>query len=247
MENIEINNSIYKIINNNELDSIFITFIIPTIGRESLIDTIESLYKLKIEDWKAILIFDGFKDDSLYKQIIEIDIYKKIKIINTDIKIGNISKRNSAGLVRNIGIKSIDFKTEWVGFVDDDDTISPYYINNLKDELLIRSNIEVCIFRMMYENGCVLPTKYDRNILKNRVGISFALKYDIIQEYLFINNPFEDYLYLKNLQNEGFKILISSFVCYFVRFIYDQEHPFIKKSLIKDYEYSIEYPKIYIN
>lgn len=231
-----INNSIKKNINENEHDSVFITFIIPTIGRESLIYTIESLYNLKIEDWKAIIIFDGFNDDSLYKKIIEIDIYKKIKIINSDIKIGNISERNSAGLVRNIGIKAIDFKTEWVGFVDDDDTISPYYINNLKDEILIRSNIEVCIFRMMYENGCVLPTKYDRNILKNRVGISFALKYDIIQEYLFINNPFEDYLYLKNLQNNGFKMMISSYVSYYVRCSYNYVSKIID-----------EYPKIFFN
>ena len=36
-----------------------VTFIIPTIGRSSLNDALNSLYKQTIQDWKAIVIFDG--------------------------------------------------------------------------------------------------------------------------------------------------------------------------------------------
>lgn len=239
----EIENNIYldKYISDNIQDSnpIFITFIIPTIGRSSLIDTIDSLYNLKSIEWRVIIIFDGIKDDNLCKKIFEkyeTNILKKIKIIETIHKIGNESNRNSAGLVRNIGIESIDFITEWIGFVDDDDTLSCDYICNLKKELSIKSNIEICIFRMMYENGYVLPTKYDRNLLKGKVGISFAIKWNIANKYFFTNNPFEDFLYLKDLQSRGFKIVISSYVSYYIRFKYNSNNIICE-----------QYPKIFLN
>jgi len=226
-------------------NKVFITFIIPTIGRQSLIDTIQSLYNLNSNnnnnDWYAIIIFDSIDNiinkDDLYEQIIKIDIYNKIKIIETDEHIGNKSKRNSAGLVRNIGIKSIDFFTEWIGFVDDDDILSPNYILNLKNEIEITPNIEVCIFRMIYENGCVLPGKYDRNLLRGKVGISFAVKKSITDNYLFTNNPFEDFIYLKTLQNTGIKMLISSYISYYVRCKYVLNNTYLNE----------QYPKIFFN
>jgi hypothetical protein len=221
--------------------STFITFIIPTIGRHSLIDTIDSLYKLNSEDWRAIIVFDCIGNNiiinNLYEEITKIDIHNKIKIIENDKHIGNQSKRNSAGLVRNIGIATIDFLTEWIGFVDDDDTLSPYYINNLKTEIKITPDIELCIFRMIYENGFVLPGKYDRNLLRGKVGISFALKYDLTLKYLFTNNPFEDFIYLKTIQTAGIKILISSFISYYVRCKYVPNNSYLNE----------QYPKIFFN
>lgn len=219
----------------------FITFIIPTIGRYTLIDTIESLYKLNSEDWRAIIVFDSIGNkliiENLCQEIIKIDIHNKIKIIKNDQQIGNKSKRNSAGLVRNIGIQAIDFLTEWIGFVDDDDTLSANYINNLIDEIKIRPNIEVCIFRMVYENGCVLPGKYDRSLLRGKVGISFALKHTLTKQYFFTNNPFEDFIYLKTLQNSGIKMLISSYISYYVRC----------KDVINNSCLNEQYPKIFLN
>lgn len=65
-------NNLYFKENNN-----FITFIIPTIGRGSLLDTIESLYNLKNPLWKAIILFDGIKNKFSIKDnritIIELD------------------------------------------------------------------------------------------------------------------------------------------------------------------------------
>jgi len=224
----------------------FITFIIPTIGRHTLIDTIESLYKFNNKDWRAIIVLDVFDCidnrliiENLCEEIIKIDIHNKIKIIENDEHIGNQSKRNSAGLVRNIGIQSIDFLTEWIGFVDDDDTLSPDYINNLRTEIEITPDIEVCIFRMIYENGYVLPGKYDRNLLRGKVGISFALKYDITLKYLFTNNPFEDFIYLKTLQKAGIKMLISSYISYYVRCKY---LGFLNNTSLNE-----KYPKIFFN
>ena len=38
-----------------------ITFIIPTIGRDTLLNSINSLFNQTIKEWKAIIIFDGIK------------------------------------------------------------------------------------------------------------------------------------------------------------------------------------------
>lgn len=190
------------------MTNIFITFIIPTIGRDSLKESLNTIINQDDNDWNAVIIFDGIKNN------IEIND-PRIKILEID-KIGNEKIKNSAGLVRNIGIKNA-INTEWIGFLDDDDYLSSDYISNLKKEILLNNQIEVCIFRMAYENKCVLPTKFDKNIIKNKVGISFCVKKYIATTILFNNNPYEDYLFLKEAQHKKYKIIISSYVTYFVR------------------------------
>lgn len=79
-----------------------------------------------ITNWKAIVIFDGIKPN-----IYETD--PRITIIKTPIKLGQ--GYNSAGLVRNYGIKFAN--TEWVAFVDDDDSITPNYVESFLSELYL--------------------------------------------------------------------------------------------------------------
>lgn len=186
-------------------NEIFITFIIPTIGRNTLINSINSLLNQTDNNWNAIIVFDGIKQN--------------ITINDNRIKIIEITKcgiKNSAGYVRNEGIKLCNNST-WIGFLDDDDTLSKDYIEKLKYEININNNIEICIFRMGYENGYILPSIYDKNIIKNKVGISFAIKKNINDAILFENSPYEDYFFLKKMQSKNYKILISSYVTYFVR------------------------------
>lgn len=186
-------------------NEIFITFIIPTIGRSTLINSIDSLLNQTDNNWNAIIVFDGLK------QNIEIND-NRIKII----EINKCGIKNSAGYVRNEGIKLCN-NSIWIGFLDDDDTLSKDYIEKLKEEININNNIDVCIFRMGYENGYILPTLYDKNIIRNKVGISFAIKKNIDNTILFENNPYEDYIFLKKMQCKKYKILISSYVTYFVK------------------------------
>jgi cellulose synthase/poly-beta-1,6-N-acetylglucosamine synthase-like glycosyltransferase len=204
-------------------ENIFITFIIPTIGRLSLLDSINSLINQDDQNWEAIIIFDGVKNNF---EITD----KRINIIEIE-KIGNLEKKNSAGLVRNVGFQYVK-NSEWIGFLDDDDYLSNNYISNLKKELKLNNNIEVCIFRMGYENKCILPTTNDRNIIRNKVGISFVIKKYISNNIFFNNNPFEDFIFLKELQKKKYKIIISSYVSYFIR--------------TKPYECNL-FPKVLIN
>lgn len=186
----------------------FITFIIPTIGRESLKDTITSLKEQNVDDWNAIIIFDGIKKN------IEIND-NRIEFIEIE-KNGIESLKNCAGHVRNIGIEYCK-NSEWIAFLDDDDTISVDYISKLKDEINMNNSLEICIFRMGYQNKYVLPSKNDKGIFRSKVGISFAVKKHIFNTIKFTNNPFEDYIFLKNAENKKYKIIISSYVTYFVR------------------------------
>ena len=232
---------------NTEISSPFITFIIPSIGRDSLKDTLNSLLNLNDSAWNAIIIFDGVTYESPIKDE---------RIITKTIEKTGIQEhgKSRAGLVRNIGIeivlKDCIKNCMWIGFVDDDDCLSPDYIDNLKTELNIDqvSNFckpEVVIFRMAYENGLVLPMQQDRNIILKKVGISFCINTDIAYKYKFDNHIYEDFMYLKCLQNNGHKIIISEYVSYYVRCKSYKEEENIDKNIKKNKKK--RFPKILLN
>ena len=155
-----------------------ITFIIPTIGRISLNETIQSLYNLENKNWKAIIIFDGIKNTFQFND-------ERLIMLEID-KVGKIDKKNNAGCVRNIGFDYIKNKhnnidTEFIGFVDDDDTLHPKYIDYLLVEKNINNNLDLIIFRMIYKNNVFLPSKFDTKIKVKHFGISFAFKKEIRQ------------------------------------------------------------------
>ena len=190
-------------------------FIIPSIGRDSLIDTIQSLSNLTDNNWSALIIFDKVKNPITINQA-------NIHFIETENKVGKIDKKNNAGLVRNIGfsyIRKNNIKTKYIAFVDDDDTLHPNYIEHLKDNTTKFSNPDVIIFRMMYSNYQIIPHPQTRKLQVKNVGISFAVKSNLIEneEILFQNHPFEDYIFLQSCKVMKKKIIISNYVNYFVR------------------------------
>ena len=180
------------------LDLIIIT---PTIGRKTLTNTVESIKNIKGNNWKSIIVFDGVKKN--------IDIKDDRFIILEREKKG---EKNYAGLVRNIAFNYIsnkNIKSKYICFVDDDDTLSPYYINNLNEEIKHNKDAELIIFRMIYTKNDkyhVLPDERCTKILKCRVGISFCMKYDLIK-YKFNNNQYEDFFYIKNIELNKHKII----------------------------------------
>jgi glycosyltransferase involved in cell wall biosynthesis len=182
-----------------------ITFIIPTIGRESLQNSINSLLNQTITKWNALIIFDG----------IEINIVnndERIKIIKIE-KLGlNI---NSAGLVRNYAMSLV--KTDWIAFLDDDDIISNDYIEIFYKEFDLYSELDLIIFRMKYFDR-IVPKLDTNNFYICDVGISFIIRKKIYDDGLiFIPDGAEDFLYLDKIRNNGYKIIISPYTKYFVR------------------------------
>jgi len=208
--------------NNNEKnnDNVYITFIIPSLARSSLETTLISLQNLESKDWNAIVLFDGVKNNSEIQD-------ERIQYIELEKKVGllNIKKKhhNYAGYVRNIGFQHLK-NTKWVGFVDDDDVIHPLYIQYLKIEEKNEPLIDICLFRFCDKKMHIVPLKQDKYIQKNHCGISFAFKKHVCQQIQFDNNILEDYYFLKKAEYEGYTIVLSNKICYFIN---------LKKNLIK--------------
>jgi glycosyltransferase involved in cell wall biosynthesis len=192
------------------LYSPLLTFIIPTIGRDTLTRTIESLEKQTNINWKAIIIFDSCSPT------IELNS-EKIQIIQIEKK-GEGS--NSAGNVRNEGIKLAT--TEWIAFVDDDDTIASNYVETFYNEIQEFNNMDVIIFRMSYHFNCnfIIPRlpPVDNIIYDGNVGISFAMKKELFDlGYNFIPSHNEDFKLINRIRENNYKIMVSPYIRYFVR------------------------------
>jgi glycosyltransferase involved in cell wall biosynthesis len=197
--NNDINNNINNDINNK------ITFIIPTIGRKTLSESVKSLQKQTNPDWNAIIIFDGIKSN------IKLDD-PRIKIIEIDKK---GKDKNSAGLVRNNGIKLV--KTKWIGFLDDDDYIADDYVEKFYEELKLNPDLDVLIYRMKDKEN-IFPELETDNFYLNHVGISFIINNKIFNNNLeFIPSSSEDFDYLDRIRTNKYKIIISPSIKYFVR------------------------------
>jgi glycosyltransferase involved in cell wall biosynthesis len=183
-----------------------VTFIIPTLGRPTLKRTVQSLQAQHNPNWEAIIIFDG-----LAPQPITTDRrFRMIKIPKTGLF-------NHAGEVRNQGMKYV--KTEWMAFVDDDDTLSPDYIDRLLEESQRKTDLTTVIFRMYYpELQQIIPAPDQQDLSSGHVGISYSIKSSLYQAgFKFIPGPTEDFNLLEAIRQAGQKMVLSPYVTYWIR------------------------------
>lgn len=123
--------------------------------------------------------------------------------------------RTGEGPTRNRAIQRV--RTEWVGFLDDDDELTPDYADRFKEA---KEGADVIIFRMRYPDGRILPRV--PQIAYGNVGIAFAVKTDLIKKHPFVKGERsflknEDYVALKTLEDAGAKIVFSPHICYLVK------------------------------
>jgi glycosyltransferase involved in cell wall biosynthesis len=195
-----------------------ITFIIPTIGRSTIYRTIQSLQNLNNKNWNAIIIFDGIDPTVSIED-------ERIKMVKVD----KVGYKNCAGEVRNFGMQLV--KTNWIGFVDDDDILLPNYIDALLSESV--RNPDVIIFRMVYNNLdskrfniltrkqeiVTKPAETDKTFKAYEVGISFCMKSSLVlnEGFKFQQSHMEDFYLLESLKLAGKNIIISKAIAYVVR------------------------------
>jgi glycosyltransferase involved in cell wall biosynthesis len=185
-----------------------ITVIIPSKGRDTLKRSLRSLLFQTNPNWICFVVLDG------------IEINDKINddriIYYSSPKAGN--GLNGAGLVRNKGIELSE--TEWICFLDDDDSFAPDYINNLYNEISLNPNMDICIFRMTFspENETILPPFGKEKIVVGQVGISFAINKNFIYKHniKFVNSKIEDYFFLEKCEEHGANIHFSNHISYLV-------------------------------
>lgn len=196
-----------------------IYFIIPTIGRISLYNAIDSILNQTNSNWKLLIIFDNnFNKMKKFNQEYNDN---RITFINEDTIKKNNNKRGygRAGLIRNTGLDYICYEDySYVGFLDDDDRLSPNYIDNLEKELYINQSIntQVIIFRLNIGIK-IYPRPFDNTFEECFVGISFCLKKEIADEFRFDYGYMEDYKLLDKLRQNNKTIIISKFLNYFCK------------------------------
>ena len=180
-----------------------VTFIIPTIGRQTLEKTIESVDNIvqPVKDWTcdSLVVFDGIEPT-----------------VPNSIRIEKSGKSNHAGRVRNEGIKHAT--SDWIGFVDDDDIVHPGYLEALSE--CPTDEVDVVIFRMMYaRGGLVLPPPGAKDFSMCEVGISFCVKRTCFVDdgIWFEPSDVEDFTLLDTLRSKGKRIHMSEAVVYLVR------------------------------
>ena len=192
----------------------FVTFVIPSINRLSLIKTLDSILNQTNDNWKVVIIFDGV-----------IDIHPSIetKCNNEKISFHKVPKQKDRSCVRNIGIQMCT--TPWIAFVDDDDTISSDYTEMIYQSSIQNNKIDCIIFRMINNKNYILPEIFCKHIKKSKVGISFSCKKEIFHRILFKNNYNEDFNLLKRIYLNKYTILVHESISYFVNCLpFDTSH-----------------------
>jgi UDP-glucose:(glucosyl)LPS beta-1,3-glucosyltransferase len=181
-----------------------ITFVIPSINRPTITRSIESLLNQTNKNWRCIIVYDGvdgidFEDN-------------RISIIKTQ-KLGLIGPANGqSGLVRNKGIELCE--TEWIGFLDDDDSIDPNYVEILFSKY---HGYDFVVWRMKYQNGIILPPFNLNELIFATVGISFCFKNKFKDLYFDNNRDGEDFDFLMKLKSLTNNYIITPEVFYNVR------------------------------
>ena len=163
-----------------------ITFVVPTAGRGTVSATLNSI---KDQDRNrfipVIMIPDLTRERSL-------------------------KDGNNAGLIRNVALDAIP--NGWVGFVDDDDTISDCILNKVIPWM---SDFDVVIPKATTPSGFIL-WQYPE-ISGGNVGIWFYYNKTKFPDVRFSAGGYEDLKFLKTLEDLGAKIKFLDEVGYHIR------------------------------
>lgn len=181
----------------------FVTFIVPTIGRHSLVRAINSVTGQTDPDWQCFVEGDG------------VDPRPILGDVRDPIHAWHQKRRYHESDMRNIGIRQA--RSEWVAFLDDDDTIAPDYVKWLKEE---SRSYDVVIFRQTHpksgdKDDTIFPSTPE--IVWGNVGISYAVRREWALKFPFKRTRHEDLLQLVALEAGGADIHFSSHIAYYGR------------------------------
>lgn len=193
-----------------------VLFIIPTLGRPTLMASLQSLMAQTSDDWCALVVGDG----------IPLHLPPHPKIFT--LQLPKMGEGRAAGNVRNGGIhlllrelskgdESKLPKPDYIGFLDDDDVLTPNYVELLTAYTHL-TPYDVLVFRMNDWIEGILPPPCQDEIKLNRIGISFAVRRQVFEEdNFFVPSGIEDYTFLKALESKDKTIGYTKEVAYLVR------------------------------
>lgn len=140
-----------------------VTFVVPSVGRESLAGALESLLAQTDGDWCCWVVLDSVEENPDLPDRVLDD--KRIQFMS--------ARRGSAGLARNVALQYV--KTKWAAFLDDDDFLGVDYVKLLRT---YGADKDVVVFRMYHPELGVLPPvgMKPEELRWGQVGISFAVR-----------------------------------------------------------------------
>lgn len=196
-----------------------VTFVIPSLNRPTINNAINSIINQTNPNWKCIVVYDEvdgqkFNDERITTIIANVNMERCTCSTNNSIRIfqqclANCNDNGRAGYIRNEGIKIAD--TEWIAFLDDDDTIHPEYVETLLNKY---KDSDCVIFKMQMPNKKIIPT--NPKISRANVGISFAYKRSLNMLFDAKTNA-EDFIFLNKLQQITGNITFADETFYYVR------------------------------
>lgn len=224
----------------------FVTFITPTsAARGALLRSILSIIANRNCNWKLFIVFPKFEDRQCYPTDGEArgqckslpaltkdppSILEALPpFIKNDPRIEFLGVLSSgsesqwAGPKRNSAIQYVN--TSFVAFLDDDDLLTPSYVDILFSSIQMHTDATAFIFRMSTqyyrEHGIhILPPPFELDFSKGFVGISFALRRNLFAPegiHAFRDGPIEDFYLLDDLRSCGEKMILSPNLTYLVR------------------------------
>ncbi len=112
----------------------------------------------------------------------------------------------------------------WIAFLDDDDTLSRFYLQALEEEVRLNQAANVVVFRMKV-GRVIKPPPADETLRPKQVGISFAMKRSLFSAgFMFGNSEQEDFALLDQLRavrqrhpHVARVMVLSPYLTYFVR------------------------------
>ena len=149
------------------------------------------------------------------------------------------NKMNYGGFARNRAFNYV--KGPWVGFLDDDDTVSPEYVQTVLDEGKQNPDASLLVFRM-HCPGCyepVLPPLAALDFKIDYVGISFAVKRSILKRtgnpggIAFHPHCAEDFEFLHTARKQQLEIVIVPHIGYFVHGVQPDTMPTMQRAVVQ--------------
>jgi glycosyltransferase involved in cell wall biosynthesis len=170
------------------------TFIIPSVRKGSLAYAVDSVVNQTFPYWEAIVCGDGIAVPNFSDN--------RVKSIMAP-------RHGDASAIRMIAARHT--KNPWIVFLDDDDWVAPDYLDRF---IPFVSDNDIIISKML-NYGNQIPSGHF--IEHGNVGISFAVKTEVLLENPLPPAPSEDYVFLKRMEGLGYKIAYTDYCGYFVR------------------------------
>lgn len=137
--------------------------------QDYIIETIESVLNQTFQDWEMIIVDDGSTDNS-------VDVINKYCEKDKRIKLFCHENHQNKGLSQTIQLGISHANSDWIIFLESDDSITPDYIQKKMDVINKYPDIKFIFndVRMFGDNQCIKNMdKYFRNLYSVLNKISF--------------------------------------------------------------------------